>query len=95
VQKGLEAAFRKRQNLALKERRDEVVAALRRVAFEPLEDEGALRRLFTEVSEYLSQVVAYKSPECMMIASLIRGPSPSAAPRNAYDCMRIASPLSA
>ena len=58
VQKGLEAAFRKRQNLALKERRDEVVAALRRVAFEPLEDEGALRRLFTEVSEYLSQVIA-------------------------------------
>ena len=95
MQKGLEAAFRKRQNLALKERRDEVVAALRRVAFEPLEDEGALRRLFTEVSEYLSQVIACKWPECMMIASLIRGPSPSAAPRDASDCMRTASPLSA
>ena len=49
VQKGLEAAFRKRQNIKLKASRDEVMAALRRVLNEPCVDEGSLRTLFAEV----------------------------------------------
>jgi len=56
VQKGLEAAFRKRQNIKLKASRDEVMAALRRVLNEPCADEGSLRTLFAEVSESLSQL---------------------------------------
>ena len=54
VQAGLEAAFRKRQNIALKNHRDQVVAVLRRIISDPCEDEVALRELFRETSEQLS-----------------------------------------
>ena len=54
VQAGLEAAFRKRQNIALRNNRAEVVNTLRRILSEPCEDEAALRELFRETSERLS-----------------------------------------
>ena len=43
VQKGLEAAFRKRQNIKLKQDKGEVMATLRRVLSEACADEASLR----------------------------------------------------
>ena len=54
VQKGLEAAFRKRQNIKLKQDKESVLAALTRVAHESPADETSLRELFRQVSEGLS-----------------------------------------
>ena len=53
VQAGLEAAFRKRQNIALKKDKAEVVSLLNRVLSERCDDEASLRELFRETSERL------------------------------------------
>ena len=54
VQKGLEAAFRKRQNIKLRQDKDVVLVALRRVLHEECADEASLRELYREISEQLS-----------------------------------------
>ena len=54
VQKGLEAAFRKRQNIKLKQNHAEVMAALRRVLEQECPEEASLRELFRETSEQLT-----------------------------------------
>ena len=56
VQKGLEAAFRKRQNIKLRQDKEQVMEALKRVLDEggTLTDEASLRELFRETSEMLS-----------------------------------------
>ena len=54
VQAGLEAAFRKRQNIALKNNRAEVMSVMRRILSEVCVDEATLRELFRETSEQLS-----------------------------------------
>ena len=65
VQKGLEAAFRKRQNIKLKQSRDEVVAVLRRVLDEECADEASLRELFRQVAAALELAHLQRRPACL------------------------------
>ncbi|EOD30354.1 hypothetical protein EMIHUDRAFT_233046 [Emiliania huxleyi CCMP1516] len=54
VQGGIEAAFRKRQNLRLRDARDRVIELLRRANLEPLGSSDALVALFRDVSGELA-----------------------------------------
>lgn len=54
VQKGLEAAFRKRQNLKLREEKERVLELFGQVMDKPLQSTEELRTLFRSVNEELS-----------------------------------------
>jgi len=54
VKEGLEAAFRKRQNLKLRSAREELLATITRVLTEQLESSDQLRTLYREASESLA-----------------------------------------